>query len=154
MHQLEWDILETRKLGGIKYGCSVSGATQTLERKRQIYSICRQYNILIMEDDPYYYLQYTPGEPPRGLENLGQSYLSMDTDSRVIRLDSFAKVFCCPRQCGPTLLQYGRGWLKIVFCTSFVSLELIHKREDRWTGLLDCGKPITKYASDFVLEMR
>ena len=29
---------------------------------------------------------------PLGLQNLGQSYLSLDTDGRVVRLDSFAKV--------------------------------------------------------------
>jgi len=29
---------------------------------------------------------------PRGLHNLGASYLSLDTDGRVIRLDSFSKV--------------------------------------------------------------
>ena len=45
-----------------------------------------------MEDDPYYYLQFKPGEAPRGLTNLGASYLSMDTENRVLRLDSFSKV--------------------------------------------------------------
>lgn len=45
-----------------------------------------------MEDDPYYYLQYKAGEAPRGLSGLGESYLSMDTESRVMRLDSFSKV--------------------------------------------------------------
>ncbi len=69
-----------------------AGATQTEERKRQIYAICSEFNILIMEDDPYYYLQFKPGEAPRGLNNLGASYLSMDTENRVLRLDSFSKV--------------------------------------------------------------
>ena len=45
-----------------------------------------------MEDDPYYYLQYKAGEAPRGLKDLGRSYLSMDTENRVMRLDSFSKV--------------------------------------------------------------
>ena len=45
-----------------------------------------------MEDDPYYYLQFKPGEAPRGFKNLGVSYLSMDTENRVLRLDSFSKV--------------------------------------------------------------
>ena len=71
---------------------NLAGATQTQERKRQIYSICSEFNILIVEDDPYYYLQYTPGEGPRGLQGLGASYLSMDTECRVLRLDSFSKV--------------------------------------------------------------
>ena len=59
-----------------------------------------------MEDDPYYYLQFGPGgveggggdgdaaslATPRGLHNLGPSYLSLDVDGRVVRLDSFSKV--------------------------------------------------------------
>ena len=45
-----------------------------------------------MEDDPYYYLQFKPGQPPQGLNDLGASYLSMDTENRVLRLDSFSKV--------------------------------------------------------------
>ena len=49
--------------------------------------------MLILEDDPYFYLQFAPGGgAPRGLNGLGASYLSMDADGRVIRLDSFAKV--------------------------------------------------------------
>lgn len=68
------------------------GATQTTERKRAVYDICRRFDIIILEDDPYYCLQYTVGEPPRGLQNLGRSYLSMDTDARVCRLDTFSKV--------------------------------------------------------------
>ena len=64
-----------------------------MSRKREIYALCREYNILIIEDDPYYYLQFDgPGSPPRGLQGLGESYLAMDTDNRVMRLDSFSKV--------------------------------------------------------------
>ena len=73
---------------------STAGAITPLGRKREIYSICTDYNILILEDDPYYYLQFSTahGGEPKGLNDLGCSYLSMDTDSRVIRLDSFSKV--------------------------------------------------------------
>ena len=31
----------------------------TLERKRRIYEICSEHDIVIIEDDPYYYLQYS-----------------------------------------------------------------------------------------------
>ena len=73
------------------------GAITPLGRRREIYGICRDYNILILEDDPYYYLQFSTahGGEPKGLNDLGHSYLSMDTDSRVIRLDSFSKVRPC-----------------------------------------------------------
>jgi DNA-binding transcriptional MocR family regulator len=70
-----------------------TGAVAPLERKREIYGICREYDIMLLEDDPYYYLQFPEGGgPPKGLHNLGRSYLSMDVDGRVIRLDSFSKV--------------------------------------------------------------
>ncbi len=71
----------------------IAGAVTPLDRKEEIYGICRQYNILILEDDPYYYLQFSTahGGEPKGLTDLGSSYLSMDTDGRVIRLDSFSK---------------------------------------------------------------
>ena len=42
--------------------------------------ICLQYNLLLLEDDPYYYLQFgeKDSRPP--------SFLSMDTQGRVLRL--------------------------------------------------------------------
>ncbi len=54
---------------------------------------------MLLEDDPYYYLQFSPGGgQPKGLCDLGRSYLSMDVDGRVVRMDSFSKV--CPHaQC-------------------------------------------------------
>ena len=35
-----------------------TGFSLTLERKREIYSIAREYDLLLLEDDPYYYLQF------------------------------------------------------------------------------------------------
>lgn len=70
-----------------------AGAITPLVRRREIYAICRHFDILILEDDPYFYLQFSTahGGEPKGLNDLGCSYLSMDVDSRVIRLDSFSK---------------------------------------------------------------
>lgn len=71
-----------------------------------MYKLCQQYGVLILEDDPYFYLQFKrgPGGTPGGLQNLGASYLSLDTDGRVIRLDSFAKVFILPFSMGVAFL--------------------------------------------------
>ena len=41
--------------------------------------------MLILEDDPYYYLQFLQGNRP-------PSFLSLDTEGRVLRFDSFSKV--------------------------------------------------------------
>ena len=35
------------------------------ERKRQIYVVAQEYNLLIIEDDPYYLLQYRDGKEYR-----------------------------------------------------------------------------------------
>ena len=42
------------------------GATAGAERRRAIYQICQQHDIIILEDDPYYYLQFNavPGDAP------------------------------------------------------------------------------------------
>lgn len=39
----------------------VAGMVTTLERKQKIYQICSEHDIIIIEDDPYYYLQYSLG---------------------------------------------------------------------------------------------
>ncbi len=73
-------------------GCA--GAVAPLDRRQAVYKVCQQYDVILLEDDPYFYLQFRRGAggSPGGLDNLGTSYLSLDTDGRVIRLDSFAKV--------------------------------------------------------------
>ncbi|XP_069100420.1 kynurenine/alpha-aminoadipate aminotransferase, mitochondrial-like [Pleurodeles waltl] len=60
------------------------GITLSTERKKAIYQIAREYDFLIIEDDPYYYLQFTKPLVP--------SFLSMDVDGRVLRTDSMSKV--------------------------------------------------------------
>ena len=67
----------------VPVGGNPTGVSQTLERKKEIYEIARQHNLLILEDDPYYYLQFGEKIP---------SYLSMDVDGRVLRFDSMSKI--------------------------------------------------------------
>lgn len=47
---------------------------------------------MIIEDDPYYYLQYTDDDADDTRNMLMPSFLSMDTDGRVLRVDSFSKI--------------------------------------------------------------
>lgn len=65
-------------------GCNPTGAVVGEQRKREIYSVCSEYDILILEDDPYYFLHFLDENP--------KSFLSMDVDGRVIRFDSFSKI--------------------------------------------------------------
>ncbi|KAF2118560.1 pyridoxal phosphate-dependent transferase [Lophiotrema nucula] len=85
-------------------GQNPTGATQSLDRRRAIYEVCQKHDIYIIEDEPYYFLQMQPYTgpnapdvpPPKNhaefLSSLVPSLLSMDTDGRVMRLDSFSKV--------------------------------------------------------------
>ncbi|KAI4139924.1 MAG: hypothetical protein L6R39_006047 [Caloplaca ligustica] len=85
-------------------GQNPTGATQSAQRRRELYAVAQKHDIYILEDEPYYYLQmqpYTgpnaPDVPPPAsheafLDSLVPSLLSMDTDGRVMRMDSFSKV--------------------------------------------------------------
>ena len=42
----------------IPNGGNPTGHSLTEERKREIYKIAQKYNLLILEDDPYFYLQF------------------------------------------------------------------------------------------------
>ena len=107
-------------------GQNPTSGVLSLQRRREIYALCSKYDIIIVEDDPYWYLQYptstaantlttrdgsnTSFNPdihmfanaePRPenwksggfnfLDSLVPSYLSVDTDGRVMRLDTFSK---------------------------------------------------------------
>lgn len=85
-------------------GQNPTGATQSEQRRREVYKVAQKHDLYILEDEPYYFLQmqpYTgpdsPGVPPpkthaEFLKSLVPSFLSMDTDGRVMRMDSFSKV--------------------------------------------------------------
>ena len=90
----------------------------SLARRKEIYAICEKYDVIIIEDDPYWYLQYpsanvlsaanrngkkSQAEPGRNynaskqstgfdfLDTLVPSYIAIDVSGRVIRLDTFSK---------------------------------------------------------------
>lgn len=65
-------------------GQNPNGTTMPLERKKEVYRIASEYNILILEDDPYFFLHF--------LDHAPDSFLSLDTDGRVLRFDSFSKI--------------------------------------------------------------
>ncbi|KAM0449792.1 hypothetical protein ACHAO4_007089 [Trichoderma viride] len=82
-------------------GQNPTGSTQSAARRRAIYDVCQKHDVYILEDDPYYFLQLhsrtSNGQPLKlsvgeFLASLPPSYLSIDTDGRVLRLDSFSKI--------------------------------------------------------------
>ncbi|KAK5648827.1 hypothetical protein RI129_003719 [Pyrocoelia pectoralis] len=91
LHQYERKCLNGEsKMPKILYvnptGSNPAGTTMTLERRQDIYGICCDYNILILEDDPCCFMNYADTTPP--------SFLSLDIQGRVIRLDSLSKLIC------------------------------------------------------------
>lgn len=81
-------------------GQNPTGATQSLQRRKELYAVAQEFDLILMEDDPYYFLQLdargsdrsvTP-KPEDLLDMIIPSYLSIDVDGRVMRMDSFSKV--------------------------------------------------------------
>ena len=96
-------------------GHNPTGSVLTVKRRKEIYALCCKYDIIIVEDDPYWYLQFPSAAElearsrglasPRSVEkfkptkssgydfldSLTPSFLSMDTEGRVARLDTFSK---------------------------------------------------------------
>lgn len=95
----------------VTIGQNPTSGTLSVARRKEIYALCIQYDIIIVEDDPYWYLQYPSANPAaftsanhdpsplpnkktsgyHFLDSLVPSYLSVDTQGRVVRLDTFSK---------------------------------------------------------------
>ncbi|XP_058479569.1 kynurenine/alpha-aminoadipate aminotransferase, mitochondrial [Solea solea] len=88
----QWEPSEVQKPGStapkvlyvIPNGGNPTGASMTTQRKKEVYKLAQQYDMLIIEDDPYYFMQFDKPWVP--------SFLSMDVDGRIIRTDSFSKI--------------------------------------------------------------
>lgn len=95
-----------RCLYTVPCGQNPTGATMSLSRRKELYSVAQELNLLIFEDDPYYYLQLPKYDPENLIDenfdkeklmevfsysSLIPTLLSLDTDGRVIRMDSWAK---------------------------------------------------------------
>ncbi|CAH2098021.1 unnamed protein product [Euphydryas editha] len=86
-------VLEERLTRGLKMprmmyiiptGNNPTGTVLTEDRRRQVYELACKYDFLIVEDDPYMFLNYENRAVP--------SLLSLDVCGRVVRLDSVSKV--------------------------------------------------------------
>ncbi|KKY15899.1 putative aromatic amino acid aminotransferase [Phaeomoniella chlamydospora] len=121
-----WDFSKGKRphlMYTVTMGQNPTSGLLSVARRKEIYKVCSEYDIIIVEDDPYWYLQfpsanalsmkfrgepisqnsppadYKYNDPAKGqkssgfefLDNLVPSYLSIDTDGRVIRLDTFSK---------------------------------------------------------------
>jgi len=124
----------------IPVGQNPSGATMGAARKQEIYDICVEYDVIIVEDDPYFFLQEGPYIPKSRRTNststptddeasyvssLEPSYLKFDYQGRVIRLDTFSK----------TIAPGSRlGWFT---CSPLIAEKL--ERQGESTTQAPCG---------------
>ncbi|KAI9000704.1 PLP-dependent transferase [Trametes punicea] len=88
----------------VPVGQNPTGVTMGVSRKKEIYDICVEYDIIIVEDDPYYFLQMgpyipksertsegIPSDSEKWIASLTSTYVKLDYQGRVIRLDTFSK---------------------------------------------------------------
>lgn len=109
-----WDELKPELKGKkpkalytIASGQNPTGFTQSLDFRSKIYALAEKYDFAIIEDDPYGYLTLPPYSKPEGLHKLNdfltvddylqnhlvRSYLTLDTSGRVLRIETFSKLF-------------------------------------------------------------
>jgi 2-aminoadipate transaminase len=90
---LEETLNERRKNGMIPpkmvyvipNGHNPGGVTMSFERRKHLLRIASDNDLIIVEDDPYQLINYT--------DETIVSLQELDTEGRVIRLDSFSKIF-------------------------------------------------------------
>ncbi|KUL92350.1 hypothetical protein ZTR_02290 [Talaromyces verruculosus] len=117
-----WDFSNGKRphlMYTVTLGQNPTGSTTSIERRKEIYTLCQKYDIIIIEDEPYWNLQFPSSRKHaakyRGeaavqadlfnrnynahgrssgyefLDSLVPSFLSIDVDGRVVRLDTFSK---------------------------------------------------------------
>ncbi len=69
-----------------------AGITMSLEKRRAVYALAQQYDVLILEDNPYGDLRFAGGELP--------TLKSMDTDGRVLYCSTFSKILSAGMRVG------------------------------------------------------
>lgn len=74
-----------------------AGITMSLEKRRAVYALAQQYDLVILEDNPYGDLRFSGDELP--------TIKSMDVDNRVIYCGTFSKILSAGMRvgfvCGP-----------------------------------------------------
>lgn len=145
-----------------------SGITMSLEKRRRMYELAKQYGVLILEDNPYGDLRYSGENVP--------NIKSLDTDGLVIYAGSFSKVispgmrvaYCiCPKPIFAKLVVCKQGndvhtniWSQYV-CDEFITKydfnahlarlrEIYTKKANYCMALLDkyCAPKITYHKID------
>jgi aromatic amino acid aminotransferase I len=157
----EWDESKGRRpriMYSVPVGQNPLGTTMGPARRKAIYDVCVKYDVIIIEDDPYCMLQFPPyvvgqkSAPPAPkadvdafLSNMSSSFLTIDTQGRVIRMDTFSK----------TLFPGARlGWFT---CNAMFTERLLRGTEVQTQGPsgfseIITGELLNKWGVDGFLE--
>ncbi|KAE8214844.1 hypothetical protein CF327_g1808 [Tilletia walkeri] len=81
-------------------GANPAGTTASEQRKREVLQVVQEFNILLFEDDPYYYLSFVGlGEGAPETRRRTPSYWALEQENRaqrgtgrVLRFDSMSKI--------------------------------------------------------------
>ncbi|KAH8822857.1 TdiD protein [Flagelloscypha sp. PMI_526] len=76
----------------VPYGCNPTGMTATLDRRKEVLALAREFDLLLLEDDPYFFLYYGKAERYPSYFSLEKSLGPEDQVGRVVRFDSLSKV--------------------------------------------------------------
>lgn len=107
-----WETLKPglkkpKALYTIATGQNPTGLTQGVEFRKKVIALADKYDFAIIEDDPYGYLTLPPFQKPKSFlkldtfltvddyikDHLTPSYLTLDTKGRVVRIETFSKLF-------------------------------------------------------------
>ncbi|KAG8229779.1 hypothetical protein J437_LFUL005860 [Ladona fulva] len=134
---------DPKKMGNLLYivpnGSNPSGTVIPTKRKKEIYKIACDYDLLILEDDPYFFHNYQ--------EEDSISFLSLDTERRVIRIEGLSKLmtpgFRIGMATGPLPIIEKMEWHMQVSVghLSSISMMVIHKTLEKW-GLEGFNKQV------------
>ncbi len=110
-----------------------AGITMSLEKRRAVYELAQQYDLVILEDNPYGDLRFAGEELP--------TIKSMDTDGRVIYCGTFSKILSAGMRVG-----YACG------CDELIQKMVVAKQvEDVHTNIffqMTCAQYIQQYDLD------
>ena len=96
-----WDVSAQGRFPKLLYvipvGQNPAGSTMPEDRRREVLALASRYDLLVLEDDPYYFLDYGEGRAPVVDAEFRRPHVpslwSMDREGRVVRFDSLSKVF-------------------------------------------------------------
>ncbi|KAG0684407.1 hypothetical protein C6P40_002919 [Pichia californica] len=99
---LKPNLPKPKVLYTIPNGHNPLGLAQSIEHKKKIYKLAETYNFIILEDEPYSYLNFDKYNDPNTnfnltndefINSLNPSYKTIDVSDRVIRVETFSKIF-------------------------------------------------------------